>query len=307
LSVAAALPRLTVITPSYNQAGFLEQTLRSVLDQGYGNLEYLVVDGGSTDGSRALIERYADRLSWWVSEKDAGQADAINKGLARATGDWVVWINSDDLLAPGALAEVARVAAEHPDADAVAGTTQYFDERGTRGQRVSRNLTAQAFILEQLDSGMKWHQPAFWMRRPALAAIGLNPGLHYSFDHEMAIRYLSRHPRVVYTASVLAHFRYHDTSKTVAHGSRFRLEQIELYRRLMREPEFAARHAELDRAARAVEWLVRVDGLLDDRTRARLARFGELVRGAREEPDARCTANTRRAARRILQYGGRRP
>src|SRR4051794_2419788 len=102
------LPRITIVTPSFNQGQYLEQTLRSVLDQGYPNLEHIVVDGGSTDESVEVIKRYADRLAWWVSEKDAGQSDAINKGFARATGDVYGYINSDDFLYPGALEAVAK-------------------------------------------------------------------------------------------------------------------------------------------------------------------------------------------------------
>jgi glycosyltransferase involved in cell wall biosynthesis len=98
----AELPRISLVTPSFNQAEFLEATLRSVLDQGYPNLEYIVVDGGSTDGSTAILERYADRLAWWVSEPDRGHGHALNKGFARATGEILGWINSDDLLLPGA-------------------------------------------------------------------------------------------------------------------------------------------------------------------------------------------------------------
>lgn len=121
-SSASGLPRITVITPSYNQAPYLEATLRSVLEQGYPNLEYIVVDGGSTDGSRDILEHYAPHLSWWVSERDAGQTDAIRKGLTRATGEWFNWINSDDLLAPGALWRIAEAAGAR-QTDIIAGAT----------------------------------------------------------------------------------------------------------------------------------------------------------------------------------------
>src|SRR5688500_5578389 len=103
-----SLPRITIVTPSYNQGRFLEQTIRSVLDQGYPNLEYIIVDGASTDDSVQIIRRYEKHLAWWVSEKDKGQSDALNKGFNRATGDLFGFINSDDYLYPGSLDAVAR-------------------------------------------------------------------------------------------------------------------------------------------------------------------------------------------------------
>lgn len=299
----ASPPALCVVTPSFNQGRYLEAAIRSVLAQGYPNLQYFVIDGGSSDGSVAIIHHYEQHLSGWLSEPDQGQADAIQKGLARCTGDWFVWINSDDLMAPGALWSVARAC---QGVDAVAGVTRSFDDSALLGQRPSRNLSCRSFILEQLGSGMKWHQPAFWFRREPLREIGFNTDSHYAFDHELAIRYLKRHPRVRHVDEILAWFRYHPASKTMSRPDGFREEQVRLFRALRDEPGFAELAGDLDRAARAVEWLSQVDGLLDARERPRLERLRELIDGVRADPPARCTANTRRAARRILQYGGRR-
>ena len=108
-------PRITVVTPSFNQGQYIEETIRSVLLQGYPNLEYIIMDGGSTDESVKIIKKYEPWLSYWVSEKDCGQSHAINKGWQRSTGDLVAWLNSDDYLAPGTLRQVARIYCQHQD------------------------------------------------------------------------------------------------------------------------------------------------------------------------------------------------
>lgn len=300
---AAVLPKISIVTPSYNQGRYLEATLRSVLAQGYPNLEYFVVDGGSSDHSVEIVRHYERHLSGWVSERDEGQSHAIEKGLARCTGEWFIWLNSDDLLAPGAL---WAVAAAGVDADVVAGSTHHFADDGLRYLRNSRRIDARSMVLEPMNSGIRWHQTAFWTRRAPLAAIGLNRRLHYVFDYELMIRYLLANPRVRVLDRTLSYFRLHPSSKTVSQGERFRDEAITVYRALAEEPAFAALAPDLDRAARGVEWLRRIDRLLDERTTPRLARLAEIVRGARADPAARCTKNTRRAARRILLYGGQR-
>jgi glycosyltransferase involved in cell wall biosynthesis len=182
-------PRLTIVTPSYQQAAFLERTIRSVLDQGYENLEYLIVDGGSTDGSVEIIERYADRLAWWVSEPDQGQTDALNKGLRRATGDIVAYINSDDHYLPGTFA-AAVDALERSDALWVCGAARFVGPddipvEDSWWPELPKTRNRAAWI-----DGL-WGVPqvaTFWRRR-CFDDYGLfREDLHYVFDTEYGLR-----------------------------------------------------------------------------------------------------------------------
>ena len=180
-------PTLTIITPSFNQASFIEKTLRSVLDQGYEALEYIVVDGRSTDGSAEIIERYGDRLAWWVSEPDEGQTDALNKALRRATGDIVAYINSDDHYLPGAF-DAAVDALESSGALWVAGAASFVDAEGTVTNVWRPHLPGRrraAWILAP------WGVPqaaTFW-RREAFTRYGLfRQDMHYVFDTEFGLR-----------------------------------------------------------------------------------------------------------------------
>lgn len=125
-----AQPLVSIVTPSYNQARYLETTLRSVLDQNYPAIEYLVADGGSTDGSVEVLQRYTDRLAWWVSEPDRGQTDALNKGFARARGEILAWLNSDDTYEPGAIAAAVAYLTAHPEIGMVYADTHFIDENG---------------------------------------------------------------------------------------------------------------------------------------------------------------------------------
>ena len=123
-------PLVSIITPSFNQARYLESTIHSVLDQDYPNIEYIIVDGGSTDGSAEIIHGFSDRLAWWVSEKDHGQTDAINKGFARAKGEILAWLNSDDTYQPHAIAEAVGLLRDRPEVGLVYGDANFIDENG---------------------------------------------------------------------------------------------------------------------------------------------------------------------------------
>jgi glycosyltransferase involved in cell wall biosynthesis len=179
--------RLTVITPSFNQAGFIEKTLKSVLDQGWDDLEYFVIDGGSTDGSVEIIERYADRLAWWVSEPDAGQTDALNKGVRRATGNVVAYINSDDRYLPGSF-QIAMSTLAETDASWVAGAALFEDADGSPYQTWWPELPRHGRAQWVLGPWGVPQAATFW-RREIFERHGLfREDLHYVFDTEFGLR-----------------------------------------------------------------------------------------------------------------------
>ncbi len=181
-------PKISVITPSYNQGRFLEKTIRSVLDQGYPNLEYIVIDGGSTDDSVEVIKRYADRLSFWVSEKDRGQSHAINKGMARATGDILAWLNSDDYYEPGALQTVAEAAAANPQAGVFVGHGRKVDPDGKEVYyKAPRELTFDG--LCQWMEGGNFMQPSCFFRKSVWDEAGpLDEDVHIALDVDLWLK-----------------------------------------------------------------------------------------------------------------------
>ena len=207
------LPRITVVTPSYQQAPFLEKTLRSVLEQSYPSLEYFVVDGGSTDGSVEIIRRHAARLAWWTSEKDRGQSHAINKGFARATGDILCWLNSDDYLAPGALHQVARALGDAKAPRAVAGDcVRVFDDGRPPFRHRGRAMALGDLLEYWLPYPM--HQPSVFWTRAVYERVGpVREDLHLIMDFDYWVRIAAVCP-FEYVPEVLSYAHYHAAAKT---------------------------------------------------------------------------------------------
>jgi glycosyltransferase involved in cell wall biosynthesis len=207
--------RISIITPSFNQAPFIRQTIDSVLSQqGDFELDYRVVDGGSTDGTLEILKSYGDRLVW-TSERDHGQVDAINKGLRLATGDVVSWLNSDDVLLPGALDRIAATFRTHPEAEWVHGRCQIIDEHGhpIRGwieaykhHRCLR-YTLESFLMENFISQMT----VYWRRDANIGLLATN--LTYAFDYEIELR-LAHRGDPVYIPDRIACFRWYETTKS---------------------------------------------------------------------------------------------
>lgn len=210
------LPSITVITPSFNQAHFIERTIRSVLDQGYPQLQYVVMDGGSTDGTIEILKRYGDRLSW-VSERDAGQADAINKGIGRATGEIIAYLNSDDVYEAGALWRVAEGFAARTGAQWLTGRCRIIDEHDREVRRpitAYKNLLLDHYSYSLLLVTNPVSQPATFWRRSVVEEFGpFDKNEHLVMDYEYWLR-IGRKYRPVVLKEYLAGFRVYATSKT---------------------------------------------------------------------------------------------
>jgi glycosyltransferase involved in cell wall biosynthesis len=223
------IPLVSVITPSFNQAAFLESAIQSVLGQDYPRIEYIVVDGGSTDGSLEIIERHADRLAWWVSEKDRGQTDAINKGFARARGEILAWINSDDTYNPGAVSAAVKQLMNHPEVGLVYSDCNYIDEQGT----VIGTFPAAQTDYHRLRNGyVHIPQQTMFFRSKYWRQLGpLDPSFYFAMDYDLWTR-MAVYTSFKYVAGqTWANFRIHRSGKTTTHDDKCWPEMIRIHYR----------------------------------------------------------------------------
>lgn len=220
-------PKISIVTPSYNQGEFIEETIRSILLQNYPNLEYIIIDGGSTDETVDIIKKYENKIHYWVSVPDRGQAHAINKGLEKATGKLVNWINSDDYLEPEALQHVAEALIKHPNKQVFCGYTRCFWNENNKTSHKYRMGLKKNTTLTLLNIEM--NQPGTFYKTTIFKELGgINESLNYVFDNELWMRFLCKYGQenVLLLKGLIAHFRQHDASKSFGDGfEEFHYEQ----------------------------------------------------------------------------------
>ncbi len=222
-----AHPLVSVITPSFNQARFLRQTIESVLSQDYPNIEYIIIDGGSTDGSLEIIQKYEDRLAHWESIPDQGQTDAINKGFARANGKYLAWLNSDDIYQPGAVAEAADYLESHPDVGLVYGDCSFIN---AEGEKIGDFPAAQTDYQHLRQGYVHIPQQSAFFRADLWHRVGpLDPTFYFAMDYDLWVR-LAKESLITYLPGRdWASFRLHGDAKTIAADARCWPEMLKVH------------------------------------------------------------------------------
>ncbi len=221
-------PLVSIVTPTRNQARFLEKTMKSVLGQDYPAIEYLVIDGDSTDGSQEIIKRYIHKLTYYRSEPDRGQTDAINKGFSHAKGDILAWLNSDDVYLPQAISHAVTFLTDHPEAGMVYGDANFINEDGSV---VGRFPACQTDYRRLRRGYVHIPQQAAFFRASIWKQVGpLDPDFYFAMDYDLWVR-IARIAPIVYFPEVWACFRLHQDAKTINADERCWPEMIRVHRR----------------------------------------------------------------------------
>ena len=219
-------PLVSIITPSFNQADYLEETIRSVLGQSYTQIEYIIIDGGSSDGSLEIIQNYEDDLAVWISEPDMGQTDAINKGFAIANGHILGWLNSDDTYLPGAVSDAVRFLTENPEVGMMYGKAYYIDENSERVALYPSAPTSHQKLRQGLNTVS---QQASFFRSKVWQIVGpLDPDLYYAMDYDLWTRISAVTP-IAFHARFMANFRLQSASKSMTEANRCWPEMVRIH------------------------------------------------------------------------------
>jgi glycosyltransferase involved in cell wall biosynthesis len=232
------LPKITIITPSFNQGQFIEETIRSVLLQGYPNLEYIIIDGGSTDNTVEIIRKYETWITYWVSERDAGQSEAINKGAIKSTGELINWLNSDDLLAEGTLWNLAYQYINNPSHEVFIGHIAHFET-----DIVTKKGITNIQIFKQIENTIIFGgfvQPAMFYKNDVWRKLGgVRTEFFFCMDLDLWCRYLTQfgQAHICKTDSLYAYFRHHEFAKTTKHSDIHISEKVAIFISLLKSCE----------------------------------------------------------------------
>jgi glycosyltransferase involved in cell wall biosynthesis len=230
LNKDSSWPKISIVTPSYNQGEFLERTILSVLNQNYPNFEYIIIDGGSTDRSVEIIKKYGKYLTYWVSEKDNGQAHAIYKGFEKSTGQFLAWLNSDDTYLPGAFFKIVKAFQKYTKANLVFGNIYFSNEYDKIiGECRFTKVSINNLIYEDLSLGQ---QSTFWTKDIYNKVGGINPRYDFCMDFDLFTRIASFKP-LFYISEYIASFRLHQHAKTSIMLKTWHRERQEIVKRYL--------------------------------------------------------------------------
>jgi glycosyltransferase involved in cell wall biosynthesis len=236
--MTSTFPKVSIITPSYNQARYLEECIQSVLEQDYPNIEYIIIDGGSTDGSVEILQKYSDRLAHWVSEPDNGQSAGINKGLRRATGDIWAWLNSDDYYMPGAVSKAAAFLEGHPDTGIVYGDCNEVAKDGSFLCKRTPPIFKYTDFLLSLEDFIP--SSSTFVTRPVYEHVGeMDETMHFLMDHDYWLRAGSV-TKIGYLPEILSSFRVYPEAKSYRRTSGRARDTIYMYEKLLSGDDISA-------------------------------------------------------------------